>query len=253
MTSETPAAVEGVMAKAVPRPVTAALRPPPLPPAEALRAPPPSAPAPRAPPTPPPTPAPLPPQPPPPQPPVAAPVAQPADIDTSSTAAVKMPELASPPPVLVLASGWPLALAWLVDAMLTFAAAAAVLLGALYALGVRPAVQPVVDQAHTDPIPMAVALVGAPFFAIALYQTLTVLALGGTVGGRLAGMRVVRVRDGARPGPLRALVRGVASAVGTVAFGCGPFWGLLIDRRRRGLGDIVASSVVVRAAGGGVA
>lgn len=250
---QTPAAVEGLAAKTVPRPATMATQLPPAAPRAAAPTPaPPRAPAPAMPPPPPPTPPPAP-RPPPPLQQTVAPVAAPADVDTGTTAAVPQAELALPPPVLVLGSGWPLALARTVDAVLGGALVVAALWGALVVVGVRPAVQPVVDQAHADPIPMAVVLLGAPFVAVALYQALSVLVLGGTVGCRVAGLRVVRQQDGARPGALRALVRGLASAFGTMLFGSGPLWGLLIDRRRRGLGDIVARSVMVRAPGGGVA
>lgn len=169
---------------------------------------------------------------------------------TGSPAAVPQPELAAPPAVLVLGSGWRLALARAVDGLATAALAAGLLLGALSAVGVRAAVQPVVDRSHADPVTMAGLLLAVPFCAVALYQAVTVLFLGGTLGCRLAGLRVVRQCDGARPGAMRALVRGLASALGTLLFGSGPLWGLLIDRRRRGLGDVVASSVVVRAAAG---
>ena len=167
--------------------------------------------------------------------------------DTGSTATVPHPTLALPSPVLVLGSGWRLALARLTDVVLIAALATATLYAVLLALGVRPAVQPVVDRAHADPITMVVAIVGAPFVTVALYQALTVVLFGATVGGRLAGLRVVRVRDGERPGVVRALVRGAAAAVGTVAFGGGPLWGVLVDRRRRGLGDLVTRCVTVRA------
>ena len=184
---------------------------------------------------------------------MASPPPLPADADTSSTATMPQPDLALPPAVLVLAGGWRLAAARAVDLVLTGATAAALLFAALSAVGVRAAVQPLVDQAHADPLVMLAVMVGAPFFAVALYQAATVLLLGGTLGGRLVGLRVVRQHDGARPGALRVLVRGVATAVGVLAFGSGPLWGLLIDRRRRGLGDIVARSLMVRTGGGGAA
>lgn len=258
---ETPAAVEGVGARAAPRPAapapaaaaplaslppvltsagveasvlepgraTVPARPPPPRPVQPPPLPPPTAPA-----------FVLPPEPP-----------APAEPDTASTAAVPLPARALPPSVLVLGSGARLALARGTDALITAALAAVVLYASLLALGVRPAVQPIVDAAHGNPVALAVTLLGAPFVAVALYQALGVLLLGATVGGRLAGLRVVRMRDGAKPGALRALVRAALSALGTIAFGSGPLWGLLIDRRRRGLGDLVARCVTVRASAGG--
>lgn len=163
---------------------------------------------------------------------------------TGATAELAVP--AAPAAVLVLGSGWRLALARLVDAALSLALAGTALFGALTALGVRFAVQPLVDYLHQSPVPAAAVLLGTPFAAFALYQALSVLVLRGTLGCRLAGLRVVALTDGSRPGLVRSVVRGVAAAAGALLFGSGPLWGIFVDRRRRGLGDIVARSVVVR-------
>ena len=167
---------------------------------------------------------------------------------TGATAELAVP--AAPAAVLVLGSGWRLALARLVDAALSLALAGAALFGALTVLGVRFAVQPLVDYLHQSPMPAAAVLLGTPFAVFALYQALSVLVLRGTFGCRLAGLRVVALADGSRPGLVRSIVRGVAAAAGALLFGSGPLWGIFVDRRRRGLGDIVARSVVVRAGRG---
>jgi len=167
---------------------------------------------------------------------------------TGATAELAVP--AAPAAVLVLGSGWRLALARLVDAALSLALAGAALFGALTVLGVRFAVQPLVDYLHQSPVPAAAVLLGTPFAVFALYQALSVLVLRGTLGCRLAGLRVVALADGSRPGLVRSVVRGVAAAAGALLFGSGPMWGIFVDRRRRGLGDIVARSVVVRAGRG---
>jgi uncharacterized RDD family membrane protein YckC len=114
--------------------------------------------------------------------------------------------------------------------------------------GVRAAWQPIVDHAHANLVGAIVAVVVAPLAAVALYHALTVIALGGTVGHRVLGLRVVRAKDGAKPGFVRALVRGALTAAGIGAFAAGPLWGLLVDRRRRGAGDLLTGSFVARAA-----
>ena len=119
---------------------------------------------------------------------------------------------------------------------------------ALRSKGVRLAVQPVVDFCHASPVIAVAVLLGAPWVGVAVYQGLSVLLLGGTLGQRLLGLRVVRLQDGAKPGFLRIVLRAVVVAGGTVALFAGPLYGVLLDKRRRGIGDVLARTVVARRA-----
>lgn len=72
---------------------------------------------------------------------------------------------------------------------------------------------------------------------------------GWTPGSRLLGMRIVRVEDGAEPGPPRALLRVVGAILSELAFGLGFAWALY-DRRRQTWHDRLARTVVVMASRG---
>lgn len=133
-----------------------------------------------------------------------------------------------------------------IDVVIAGGAAVGAVIAALGTRGVRVAVQPVVDFLHADFIAGVATLFVAAFVALFAYQLVTVVALGATVGQRVMGLRVLRGHNGAKPGVLRAFVRAVGSAAGVLALGVGPFWALWLDGRRRGLGDIVARTVVAR-------
>jgi uncharacterized RDD family membrane protein YckC len=71
------------------------------------------------------------------------------------------------------------------------------------------------------------------------------VTLGGTPGKRLAGLRVVRAKDG---GPVRlgsAVVRELMRALSLLPLGFG-FWWMLDSDRRQGWHDVAAETVVVR-------
>ena len=77
----------------------------------------------------------------------------------------------------------------------------------------------------------------APLVALLAMNVVLVGTAGFTVGHRIAGLRVQAV-DGALPGPVRALVRGVLLCLAIPAV----FW----DRDQRGLHDKAAGTVIVR-------
>jgi uncharacterized RDD family membrane protein YckC len=125
-----------------------------------------------------------------------------------------------------------------------FAAGAAALL--LDRKGVRLDVQPIVDFIHKSP-PQAVILIGGgAFVGLSLYQVLTVAILGGTVGQRVLGLRVLRLKDGRRAGIVRSIIRGFLCAGGALFLLAGPLFGVFLDRKRRGFGDFLARTVVAR-------
>lgn len=134
----------------------------------------------------------------------------------------------------------------LVDGVVASAAAEVAIVGALAARAVPAAWQPIVDSVHADVVLGLATLLVPPLLAIVLVQLASVSALGATIGQRLAGLVVVRARDGEAPGFGRAGVRALFGALGVSALLAGPLWGLCVDRRYRGLGDLVAGTVVVR-------
>ena len=69
-------------------------------------------------------------------------------------------------------------------------------------------------------------------------SALLVGLLGHTIGHRLAGLRVVRVRDGRAPGPVAGVVRSALLVLVIPAV----VWG----RDGRGLHDVVAGTAIVR-------
>lgn len=133
-----------------------------------------------------------------------------------------------------------------VDVVLGLAVVTGALVGALAVRGVRVAWQPVVDFVHLDVVTGVTTLLVPPLLALVALQLASVLALGASIGQRLAGLRVARVFDGATPGPARLFARALAGSLGVLALGVGPLWGFWVDRRRRGLGDLVARTIVVR-------
>lgn len=125
----------------------------------------------------------------------------------------------------------------------------AALVGTFLGLGVQPAPQLLIDFAHASPSGVLAVFISVPFVVLCLVLGVPVMVLGATTGQFALGLRVVSARTGKSLPPLRAALRGVASALGTVCFAAGPLWGILVDRRRRGLGDLLARSVVVRVVG----
>jgi uncharacterized RDD family membrane protein YckC len=148
---------------------------------------------------------------------------------------------------LELAGTVRVALAAFIDTLLAGALAAAALVAFLQARGVRADWQPVVDMLHADPLMGALSLVGAPILVVAGYHFACVVVLSATLGQLALGLRVRARATGARPGVARSLVRALGTAAGVLLLGAGPCWGLLVDRERRGLGDLIARSFVVRA------
>jgi uncharacterized RDD family membrane protein YckC len=90
----------------------------------------------------------------------------------------------------------------------------------------------------TSLLPETVFLVGSyVYFAGAWW------IFGRTLGEAIFGLRVVR-GDGRRVKFLRATVRFIFTTLGVGFFGLGFLW-ILVDRRRRTWGDIVARTVVI--------
>lgn len=144
-----------------------------------------------------------------------------------------------------LASGraWVAALA--ADAALTVLVTASACIAVLIVLGVRPAPQPIIDYAHASPAGALVVLLGVPFVVVGIAQALPVALFGATIGHMAFDLRVVSSSTGQPLSRTRAAVRGLTTALGVLCFGAGPLWGLLVDGRRRGLGDVLAGSIVV--------
>jgi uncharacterized RDD family membrane protein YckC len=163
--------------------------------------------------------------------------ASPAAKDASATAAtvvVEIPGLAR----------WAAAAA--VDAIVGSTIAFGAIASMLWSRGTRVAWQPVVDFVHADIAAGLVMLTAPPLAALVIAQLVSLFALGGSVGQRIAGLRVVNAANGGRPGPAQLGLRAVASSLGIIALLMGPLWGMWMDRRRRGLGDLVARTLVVR-------
>lgn len=105
-----------------------------------------------------------------------------------------------------------------------------------------------VERLSTDDIPTA--LLGAALLVSFLYETTFIGLRGQTPGKMLSRVRVARLEDGAPPGLGRAFVRwGIPVLCSIVPFGAliAYLW-LLWDRRRQGLHDKAARTVVVRSA-----
>jgi uncharacterized RDD family membrane protein YckC len=242
-----------IVAVAAPPPSPAPIAAPPAPPppapvVAAVAAAPPPSPVVAA---PPPSPAPVA-APPPPAPVVAppksAPVAAPP-APLAATAAPKKPATSTPartPKPVTVKLAVPGTLrqlgAALVDGVGVGVAVFAALRALLAALDVRPTVQGVVDALHENPVTVAPLLLAVPLGFFAWH--LVAVALQGTPGQRLVGLRLVD-KVGQKPALPGLVVRAVAQAVGGLLFFAGPAWALLVDGRRRGFGDVVAGTVAV--------
>jgi uncharacterized RDD family membrane protein YckC len=130
----------------------------------------------------------------------------------------------------------------MVDGLGVAAAVFVALRALLAASGVRPSVQAVVDALHQDPVAVAPLLLAIPSGVFAWHALAA--RLQGTPGQRLVGLRLVD-RMGRRPTLPRLLVRAGLQALATLLCLAGPAWALLVDGRRRGVGDIVAGTVAV--------
>jgi uncharacterized RDD family membrane protein YckC len=85
----------------------------------------------------------------------------------------------------------------------------------------------------------------APFAMWYLINHVAFVVEGGSLGHRLAGLRIVRV-DGGRVGPLHAIMREVVKLfLSLPPLGMGFLW-MLDEPRRRTWHDLLAGSVVVR-------
>lgn len=87
--------------------------------------------------------------------------------------------------------------------------------------------------------PAAVALLGIG----ALYGMLTRALLGGTLGERLLGLRLIGP-DGDAAGPLRALAHVVGTLLGLALLGLGYAWAA-VDLRRQGLAEYASGTLLV--------
>jgi uncharacterized RDD family membrane protein YckC len=104
-----------------------------------------------------------------------------------------------------------------------------------------------IDMTSVDAIPAA--LLGVALVVGFLYETTFIALRGQTPGKMLLRVRVVRVEDGRVPGWRRAFIRWVVPILfSIVPFGAlvAYLW-LLWDRRRQGLHDKAARTLVVRA------
>jgi uncharacterized RDD family membrane protein YckC len=91
-----------------------------------------------------------------------------------------------------------------------------------------------------------VAFAIAAFVLHVLHNAVTVPELGGTLGCRMFGIRVASRTTGRRLGLARAALRGALSAGGALLCFAGPLFGVFVDPLRRGLGDLVAGTVLIR-------
>jgi uncharacterized RDD family membrane protein YckC len=130
----------------------------------------------------------------------------------------------------------------MVDGVGIAAAVFVALRALLAASGVRPSVQAVVDALHQDPVAVAPLLLAIPSGVFAWHALAA--RLQGTPGQRLMGLRLVD-RMGRKPTLPRLVVRAGVQALAALLCLAGPAWALLVDGRRRGLGDIVAGTVAV--------
>jgi hypothetical protein len=101
-----------------------------------------------------------------------------------------------------------------------------------------------VDRLARDPTPVGVAIAVAIVLGAA-HTVIGVRLLGGTIGARLAGADLVRLKTGARPSALRAAMCGALSVVGT-ALAIGPLYAFWVDALYRGVGGLLARTVLVR-------
>jgi resuscitation-promoting factor RpfA len=133
------------------------------------------------------------------------------------------------------APGWRRAAAWVVDGALLAAVAAPPVLLAARAL-----------PAGAD-APLALAPFAAGFAALLAftYATLGHALMGATIGKRLLGLRVTGP-DGGAPSLARSAARAGLAVLALAALGL-PLLVALFTRSGRGLHDVVAGTVVVRA------
>jgi uncharacterized RDD family membrane protein YckC len=145
--------------------------------------------------------------------------------------------------VLDVASGVRQWAAALIDGAILVTAEAVAVHQSLSLVGLRPSLQALTDAVHGAPAslaPVALAAVGTLLIGHA-----TALWLGGSLGQRVAGLKLVD-HAGRPPTTARMAVRAVVGALGTLLFLAGPAYALFIDRYRRGPGDVVAGTVAVR-------
>lgn len=98
------------------------------------------------------------------------------------------------------------------------------------------------DLAATELILFAPATTAAMAAAL-LYGVATRALLGGTLGERAVGLRLVGP-DGTPCGPVRALVHGIGAIVGCLPLGLGYTWALL-DRERRTLAEHLSGARLI--------
>lgn len=134
-------------------------------------------------------------------------------------------------------------LATVIDGVVGGAVVAGALRGGLSLADIKATPQGVVDTIHATPLALLPVL-GGVVVALFLWQLVPVL-LKASLGQKLVGLRLVSA-DGEKPGVARLLLRAVASTLTTLVCFAGPAWGLLVDGKRRSLGDVIAGTVAVR-------
>lgn len=96
---------------------------------------------------------------------------------------------------------------------------------------------------HRMPEPSGIGATIAIVAWVAAYVIATTIVSGRTLGKAVVGLRVVQ-RDGTPVTPLSAVVRVLATALCVAVLGLGLVW-LVVDRKRRGLHDLIAHTAVV--------
>jgi uncharacterized RDD family membrane protein YckC len=119
----------------------------------------------------------------------------------------------------------------------------------LLALNVKATPQGLVDAFHADPTQL-LALPAVAVGVVTLYLLVPGLLFGATLAQRLVGLELVVQKTGEPASLLRLVIRSLLTAVFTALLLASPAWALLVDRWRRGLGDVLAGTICVRRSGG---
>lgn len=117
--------------------------------------------------------------------------------------------------------------------------------GLPFAAGASATVWILIGPLAKAPTPELLALIGASWVTMVFGYQLVGNLIGGTIGKRLLGLRVV-ARDGGPPGFPRSLIRAAMWLVGSTAGNFG-FLIALFNRENRALHDYASGTVVVEA------
>jgi uncharacterized RDD family membrane protein YckC len=131
-----------------------------------------------------------------------------------------------------------------IDAAIGGGALLAMWRGVVGGVAKRPTVQGFIDAVHDQGVVLALPFVVVGVLWLTFFYAIPAV-LGSSIGQRVCGAEL-SLSSGKAPSLARRLARAPIAAVTALPFAAGPLFGLLVQRDRRSLADLLTGVVVAR-------